>query len=49
MSGGGAGPAPSTGAGVSSPDVMSQAIANAMGGAGADPFSAYGGYGPAVA
>lgn len=39
LSGGGAGTG--GGAGVQSPDVIQQAIANAMGGQGADPFATY--------
>ena len=41
LSGGGTGPSPGTGAGVQSPDVLSQAIASAMGGTGANPFAAF--------
>lgn len=41
LSGGGAGPGPGSGAGVQSPEVIQQAIANAMGGGGADPFAMY--------
>jgi hypothetical protein len=41
LSGGGAGAGPGSGAGVQSPEVIQQAIANAMGGGGADPFSTY--------
>jgi hypothetical protein len=41
LAGGGAGAGPGTGAGVQSPDVIQQAVANAMGGQSSDPFAMY--------